>query len=78
MCHKYDILIGALPPAFLPTLIVPYMSNKLDKTGHLLYLRRTTVLFKNNSAWCAVHVRGLKNAAKQLKIPLRGSDIRLH
>ena len=27
-----------------------YMSNKLDKTGYLLYLRRTTVLFKNNSA----------------------------
>ena len=51
-----------------------YMSNKLDKTGYLLYLRRTTVLFKNNSAWCAGHARGLKNAAEQLKIPLRGSD----
>ena len=23
-----------------------YMSNKLDKAGYLLYLRRTTVLFK--------------------------------
>ena len=51
-----------------------YMSNKLDKTGYLLYLRSTTVLFKNNSAWCAGHARGLKNAAEQLKIPLRGSD----
>ena len=51
-----------------------YMSNKLDKTGYLLYLRRTTVLFKNNSAWCAGHARGLKNAPEQLKIPLRGSD----
>ena len=47
-----------------------YMSSKLDKTGYLLYLRRTNVLFKNNSAWCAGHVRGLKNAAEQLKIPL--------
>ena len=54
------------------------MSNKLDKAGYLLYLRRTTVLFKDNSAWCAGHVRGLKNAAEQLKIPLRGSDAQLH
>ena len=47
------------------------MSNKLDRTGCLLYLRRTTVLFKTNySAWCAGHTRGLKNAAEQLKIPL--------
>ena len=52
-----------------------YMSNKLYKTGYLLHLRKTTVLFKNNSAWCAGHViRRLKNAAEQLKIPLRGSD----
>ena len=51
-----------------------YMSNKLDKTGCLSYLRRRTVLFKNNSAWCAGRARGLKNAAEQLKIPLRGSD----
>ena len=50
------------------------MSNKLDKTGYLLYLRKTTVLFKNNSAWCAGNARGLKNAAEQLKIPLKGSD----
>ena len=54
------------------------MSNKLDKTRYLLYLRGTTVLFKNNTAWCAGHVRGLKNAAEQLKIPLRGSDTQLH
>ena len=46
------------------------MSNKLDKTGYLLHLRRTTVLFKINSARCADHARGLKNAAEQLKIPL--------
>ena len=50
------------------------MLNKLDKTGYLLYLRWTAVLFKNNSAWCAGHARGLKNAPEQLKIPLRGSD----
>ena len=74
MCHKYDILIGALPPAFLPTLIVLTSKYKLDKTGYLLYLRSTTVLFKNNSAWCAGHARRLKNAAEQLKMTLRGSD----
>ena len=35
-----------------------YMSNKLDKTGYLLYLRRITVLFKTNySGWRAGHVR---------------------
>ena len=35
-----------------------YMSNKLDKTGYLLYLRGTIVLFKTNySAWRAGHVR---------------------
>ena len=77
MCHKYDNLIGALPPAFT-NVNCAYMSNKLDKAGYLLYLRRTTVLFKDNSAWCAGHVRGLKNAAEQLKIPLRGSDAQLH
>ena len=45
MCHKYDNLIGALPPAFT-NVNCAYMSNKLDKAGYLLYLRRTTVLFK--------------------------------
>ena len=47
--------------------------------GYLLYLRRTTILFKTNySAWCAGHARGLKNATEQLKMPLRGSDAQLH
>ena len=64
----------SLTSGFFTNINCAYMSNKLDKTGYLLYLRRTAVPFKNNSAWCVGHARGLKNAAEQLKILLRGSD----
>ena len=41
MCHKYDILIGALPPAFLPTLIVLIADFGAIKVMHFDLMKTT-------------------------------------